>query len=78
MSIVEIPPEYADLYWKYCLKCKNPMFGMERELPQKCEFTHTCGVCGAMNIFRDSLQPITLELPVPPTSSPSTCIPNTR
>lgn len=78
VCIVEIPPEYASLYWKYCLKCKNPMFGMERELPEKCEFTHKCVICGAINVFRDSPQPVTLKLPDSRALLPSTRIPGTR
>lgn len=61
---------YAHYYWTYCLNCKKPMFGMEKETEQNCIIT--CGSCGARNVFRNSSQPVAVQPSDPPSIALST------
>ena len=61
MSIATIPSKYAHFYLVYCLGCKEPMYGVNRPCPQRNGHTRICGSCGAVNIFRDSTQPVELK-----------------
>lgn len=55
----------AHFYWVYCLKCKEPMYGVKR--PYEAEGSHrwTCGHCSAVNVFSNSLQPVELTRALP-------------
>ena len=60
MSIIKSLPNFdATLYWAYCLECKEPMFGVEEEWPKTMECE--CAVCGAVNVFSHSPQPVSLR-----------------
>ena len=61
MSTIKIPAKYAHFYWTYCLNCKNPMYGEERPCEQPDGNVWTCGHCGAVNLFRNSIQPVELK-----------------
>ena len=69
MSIIESLPNFdATLYWAYCLECKEPMFGVEKEWPQT--FDCECPVCGEVNVFSNSAQPVTHRSSENPESLP--------
>jgi predicted nucleic-acid-binding Zn-ribbon protein len=53
-----------DYFWTYCLNCKRSMFGSEKRMggPPVQNMTWHCGTCGAGNVFRNSIQPVELEL----------------
>jgi hypothetical protein len=50
----------ANFHWAYCLNCKNPMYGVEHPYEAAGSHTWTCGHCNAVNVFRDSMQPVEL------------------
>jgi hypothetical protein len=60
MSTIKIPAKYAHFHWAFCLNCKNPMCGVERPYEAAGTYTWTCGHCGEVNVFRDSMQPVEL------------------
>jgi hypothetical protein len=74
VSTRKIPSKYADFHWIYCLSCKDPMFGMEHELPSECDFTWTCGHCGSVNIFHNSSQSLEPSCSDSTSMTPSTGI----
>jgi hypothetical protein len=60
VSTVKIPGKDARFHWAYCLNCKNPMYGVERPYEAAGSHKWTCGHCNAVNVFRDSMQPVEL------------------
>jgi hypothetical protein len=76
VSIVKSIPGFdASLYWTYCLNCKEPMFGIQEECPQTLHCI--CAVCGAVNVFSGSPQPIQLRSVENPKPHLSNCIQST-
>lgn len=60
MSTVKIPGKDPRFHWAYCLNCKKPMYGIERPYEAAGNHKWTCGHCNAVNVFRDSMQPVEL------------------
>lgn len=61
MSTAEILAKYPHFHFTYCLNCKQPMYGEERPCEQPDGSTWTCGHCGAVNAFRNSIEPVELK-----------------
>jgi hypothetical protein len=60
VSTIKIPGKDPRYYWVYCLDCKKPMYGVERPYEAAGSHQWTCGRCNAINVFRDSMQPVEL------------------
>ena len=76
MSTAEILAKYPHFHWTYCLDCNEPMYGEERPCKQPEGSSWTCGHCGAINLFHDSIEPVQLKQPYARSDSPSTHIGN--
>jgi hypothetical protein len=61
VSTAKILAKYKNFHWTYCLGCKKPMYGEERPCEQPEGSSWTCGHCGAVNLFRNSIQPVELK-----------------
>ena len=78
MSIAKILAKHPNFRWTYCLNCKKPMYGQERPCEQPDGNVWTCGHCGAVNLFRNSIQPVELKCSHARSFSSSTHIGNTE
>jgi hypothetical protein len=72
VSTVKIPGKGIRFLWVYCLRCKNPMYGVERSYEAAGSHKWTCGHCNAVNVFRDSMQPVELSRHPSQSDLPST------
>ena len=61
MSTAKIFAKYPNFHWTYCLNCKKPMYGEEHPCEQPDGTVWTCGRCGAVNLFRNSIEPVELK-----------------